>query len=146
MDTYSPWLADFHRRLAQHDAGVVSLASDIAARTDWSVHSTVGGEDFPPPPDTIAGAPDVLCMRGTMVPQLWLEVELPETLVRRETIQRLKRLAHNERVETRVVLVSPADSHGEHIPEARRMLMRVGLGLTVVAIAPEEGMITGSDW
>lgn len=144
MDTYSPWLADFHRRLSLHDAGVEALANDIAARTDWTVHSAAA-EDFPAPPETIAGAPDVLCTRGELFP-LWFEVELPETLVRRETVRRLTRLAANELVEARLVLVSPAHRHEEHIPEARRMLMRAGIAMSVLAIAPEEGMITDSDW
>jgi len=78
LDTYSPWLADFQRRLAQHDAGVDALANDIAARTDWHVQSAVAA-DFPDPPDTIAGAPDVLCPRGAEGLALWFEVELPET-------------------------------------------------------------------
>jgi hypothetical protein len=145
LDTYSPWLADFQRRLAQHDAGVASLAADIAARTEWTVQCTVA-EGFPDPPETIAGAPDVLCRRGPTRRPAWFEVELPETMVRRETVQRLKRLAGNDLVDTRVVLVSPAPRHEEHIPEARRLLMRVGIVLPVVAIAPGEGIITGSDW
>jgi hypothetical protein len=144
LDTYSPWLADFHRRLELHDAGVDALANDIAARTDWLVHSTAA-EGFPDPPDTITGAPDVLCTRGGGLP-LWLEVELPETLVRRETVRRLARLAQTDLVDARLALVSPAHLHEEHIPEARRMLMRAGIGMVVVAIAPEEGMITDADW
>lgn len=145
MDTYSPWLADFQRRLALHDAGAAALADDIASRTDWLVQSAIA-LDVPDPPDTIAGAPDVLCGRGHALPPLWLEVELPETLVRRETVRRLARLARNDLVEDRVVLVSPAHMHEEHIPEARRMLIRVGLAPVVLAIAPEEGVITGADW
>lgn len=145
MDTYSPWLADFQRRLAQHDAGVDALANDIAARTDWHVQSAVAA-DFPDPPDTIAGAPDVLCPRGAEGLALWFEVELPETLVRRETVRRLARLAANDLIDARLVLVSPAHRHDDHVPEARRLLMRVGIAMAVLAIAPDEGMITGSDW
>lgn len=144
MDTYSPWLADFHRRLELHDAGVDALANDIAARTDWAVHSAAA-DGFPDPPDTITGAPDVLCTRGRRLP-LWLEIELPETLVRRETVRRLARLCQNDLVDARLVLVSPAHLHQEHIPEARRMLMRAGIAMAVLAIAPDEGMITDSDW
>jgi hypothetical protein len=145
LDTYSPWLADFHRRLAQHGAGVCALAGDIAARTDWTVYSAAA-PGFPHPPETIQGAPDLLCTRGSTRIPLWFEVELPETLVRRETVQRLRRLAGNDLVDARIVLVSAADHHGHHIPEARRLLMRVGLPLAVMAIAPEEGMISGADW
>ena len=145
MDTYSPWLADFQRRLALHDAGVAALAADIASRTDWLVQSAVapGVDD---PPETIAGAPDVLCARGALHPPIWFEVELPETLVRRETVRRLTRLERAELVEARVVLVSPAERHQEHIADGRRLLMRIGLTLPVLAIAPEEEAITGSDW
>lgn len=145
MDTYSPWLADFQRRLALHDAGVAALADDIASRTDWLVQSAVAA-DVPDPPDTIAGAPDVLCGRGPTLRPVWFEVELPETLVRREVVRRLTRLERAELVHARVVLVSPAALHEDHVPEARRLLMRVGLTLDVLAIAPEEGMITGADW
>ncbi|MEQ8833304.1 MAG: hypothetical protein RIB67_02520 [Miltoncostaeaceae bacterium] len=146
MDSsYAPWLADFERRLAQHDRGVDSLANDLAARTDWRVYSALT-EGLPAPPETIQGAPDVLCSRGPTSAPMWFEVELPETLVRRETVARLRRLALHERVEVRLAVVAPAERHEREIPDARRILMRAGMPLDVLAIDPDAGMITGADW
>lgn len=145
LDDYAPWLEDFERRLAQHDAGVEVLARDVAARTPWTVHTAVG-DDFPDPPTTLHGAPDVLCIREPGEPALWLEVELPETLVRRETVARLRALAGHRRVDVRVVLVTHGRRHGRDIPEARRLLMRAGIGLEVIALSPDEGLISGADW
>lgn len=142
---YAPWLADFERRLAQHDHGVDALANDLAARTDWRVYSALA-DGLPDPPDTIQGAPDVLCSRGAVTPPMWFEVELPETLVRRDTVARLRRLALHERVEVRVVLVAPAERHAREVPDARRILVRAGMPLEVLAIDPDAGMITGADW
>lgn len=77
---------------------------------------------------------------------LWFEVELPETLVRRETVSRLKRLARNDSVEPRLVLLGAPEQHDEQIAAAEWMLRRTGLSLRVLAIAPEEETITGADW
>ena len=145
MDTYDAWLADFRRRLAQHDIGVSALARDLADRTPWTV-SASGARGFRPPPATAGHPPDVLCERGSDSPAICFEVELPETLVRRATVARLRRLSGQGAVEPRVVLVAAAPSHERHISEARAMLRRAGLPVSVVAIAPEEGTITGADW
>lgn len=144
-NSYAPWLADFERRLAQHDRGVDALANDLAARTDRRVYSDTA-QGLPAPPDTIAGAPDVLCSCGPTAAPIWFEVELPETLVRRDTVARLRRLALHEHVEVRVVVVAPAERHEREIPDARRILMRAGMPLEVLAIDPDAGMITGADW
>jgi hypothetical protein len=145
LDTYDAWLADFRRRLAQHDIGVRALARDLADRTPWTVRA-LGAQGFPPPPVTAGHPPDVLCERGSEAPAICFEVELPETLVRRPTVARLRRLARQGAVEPRVVLVGAAASHERQISEARAMLRRAGLAVSVVAIAPEEGTITGADW
>ncbi len=145
MDTYDAWLADFRRRLAQHDIGVRALARDLADRTSWTVRAR-GAQGFPAPPLTAGHPPDVLCERGSDSPAICFEVELPETLVRRPTVARLRRLSRQGAVEPRVVLVGAAASHERQISEARGMLRRAGLAVSVVAIAPEEGTITGADW
>ena len=64
--------------------------------------------------------PDVLCERGTTRP-LCFEVELPETLVRRSTVARLRALSATG-LEPRVVLVAAPDQHERSIGAARRML------------------------
>jgi hypothetical protein len=145
LDTYDAWLADFRRRLAQHDIGVRALARDLADRTPWTVRA-LGARGFPAPPVTAGHPPDVLCERGSESPAICFEVELPETLVRRPTVARLRRLSRQGTVEPRVVLVAEAASHERRISEARAMLRRAGLTVSVVAIAPEEGTITGADW
>jgi hypothetical protein len=143
LDAYDAWLADFRRRLAQHDAGVALLARDLASRTPWTVRA-MGSDEFGAPPPT-AGAPaDVHCERGETRP-LCFEVELPETLVRRSTVQRLRHLEATG-IEPRVCLVAEASRHERQIAEARRMLRRAGLSLSVAAIAPGEDTITGADW
>jgi hypothetical protein len=144
MDTYDAWLADFRRRLAQHDAGVSALARDIASRTPWVVRA-MGSEEFSPPPPTAGQPPDVLCDRGGETQPLCFEVELPETLVRRTTVRRLREMTHTG-IEPRIVLVGASSAHERQIAEARRMLHRAGLPLSVAAIAPEEDTITGADW
>ncbi|HJZ61272.1 MAG TPA: hypothetical protein VKD47_03845 [Miltoncostaeaceae bacterium] len=88
--------------------------------------------------------PDVLARRGD-APPLALEVELPETLVRRETVNRLARLSEVEAMDARVVLIAP-DRHMERIREACRLLRRAGLEIPVAALAPESRVITGADW
>jgi hypothetical protein len=143
LDAYDAWLADFRRRLAQHDAGVALLALDLASRTTWTVRAKGAGE-FDAPPPTAGEPADVHCERGTTRP-LCFEVELPETLVRRATVQRLRHLEATG-IEPRVCLVSEASSHERQIAEARRMLRRAGLSLSVAAIAPGEDTITGADW
>lgn len=144
LDSYDAWLADFRSRLAQHDAGVAALARDLASRTPWTVLARVEDEFSAPPPT--AGAPaDVHCVRGAERRPICFEVELPETLVRRETVRRLRDLVLTG-IEPRVVLVAPGASHERRIAEARRMLGRAGLEMDVAAIAPEEETITGADW
>lgn len=140
---YDAWLADFRHRLAQHDAGVALLARDLASRTGWTVRAQ-GGAGFAVPPPTAGQAPDILCDRGDARP-LCFEVEIPETLVRRATLNRLRAL-ELAGVESRVVLVGAAAAHDDDIRAARRMLRRAGLPMAVAAIAPDEGAITGADW
>ncbi len=72
------------------------------------------------------------------------EVELPETLVRRETVQRLERLVDGA-LETRVVVIVD-DAHPETIREASRLLRCAGLAIPVAAIAPRSETLTGADW
>jgi hypothetical protein len=144
LDSYDAWLADFRSRLAQHDAGVAALARDLASRTPWTVLAKDQADFSSPPP--MAGAPaDVHCVRGGERRPICFEVELPETLVRRETVRRLRDLADTG-IEPRLVLLAPGPSHERQIAEARRMLVRAGLELDVAAIAPEEETITGADW
>lgn len=144
LDAYDAWLADFRRRLAQHDAGVALLARDLASRTPWTVRAR-GSEEFGAPPPTAGEPPDVHCERGATARPICFEVELPETLVRRATVARLRELAETG-IEPRVCLVGEADRHGRQIAEARRMLRAAGLSLSVAAIAPREETITGADW
>ena len=144
MDTYDAWHADFRTRLAQHDAGVAALARDIASRTTWTVHA-MGSPGFSDPPATAGHPADVHCERGAMTPPICFEVELPETLVRRSTVARLRALTLVG-IEPRVVLVGAPSEHERQIAEARRMLARAGLPLAVAAIAPGEETITGADW
>ena len=144
LDTYDAWLADFRTRLAQHDAGVAALARDLASRTPWTVLARDAPDFSSPPP--MAGAPaDVHCERGAERRPICFEVELPETLVRRATVARLRALALTG-IEPRVVLVGAPDRHERDIAEAQRMLQRAGLPLGVAAIAPAEETITGADW
>jgi hypothetical protein len=143
LSTYDDWLADFRLRLAQHDAGVEALADDLSSRTEWTVRARGGAPVADPSPDA-DHPPDVLCERG-WAPPIYFEVELPETLVRRATVQRLRALFQAQ-VEPRVVLVVASELHERGIADARRMLGRAGLPLAVAAIAPEERTITGADW
>ncbi len=89
--------------------------------------------------------PDVLCDRGHQARPLCFEVELPETLVRRTTVARLRAMTLTG-LEPRIVLVGAPSGHERQIAEARRMLRSAGLALAVAAIAPEEETITGADW
>lgn len=144
LDSYDAWLDDFRSRLAQHDAGVAALARDLASRTAWRVLARDDPDFSPPPP--MAGEPaDVHCVRGAERRPICFEVELPETLVRRATVARLRALSLTG-IEPRVVLVDAPDRHERQIAEARRMLQRAGLALEVAAIAPAEETITGADW
>jgi hypothetical protein len=144
LDTYDAWLADFRSRLAQHDAGVAALARDLASRTPWTVLAR-DAPDFSAPPPT-AGAPaDVHCVRGPERRPICFEVELPETLVRRATVNRLRALSLTG-IEPRVVIVGAPERHERQIAEARRMLRCAGLPLDVAAIDPAEETITGADW
>jgi hypothetical protein len=144
VDTYAAWLADFRRRLAEHDDGVDALARDLASRTRWTVRAS-GGRGFPRPPVRAGRPPDVFCEvePGSAI---CFEVELPETLVRRPTLARLRALGEDEEVEPRVVLVGRPEDHERQIEASGRMLRRAGLDLKVVAIAPSRNTITGADW
>jgi hypothetical protein len=144
LDTYSTWLADFRRRLAQHDAGVAALARDLASRTPWTVRAS-GSPGFRRPPVRAGRPPDVFC---EVEPDaaLCFEVELPETLVRRPTLARLRALSHDARLEPRVVIVGDPGAHVDQIAAAERMLRRAGLAVKVAAIAPAQATITGADW
>lgn len=105
----------------------------------------MGGWGVSPPPPAAGQPPDVLCERGGDARPICFEVELPETLVRRSTVHRLRALALAG-TEARVVLVGTASAHERQIAEARRLLRRAGLPLEVAAIAPDEETITGADW
>jgi hypothetical protein len=145
LDTYDAWLADFRRRLVQHDESVRALARDLASRTEWTVRA-IGSPEFSAPPPAAGQPPDVSCERSGHS-TLCLEVELPETLVRRATVRRLGELARQPALEPWIVLVGASDSHERQIAQARRMLRRAGLAtLQVAAIAPDEETITGADW
>ncbi len=84
------------------------------------------------------------CDRGAETPPVVFEVELPETLVRRETVQRLERLVERA-LETRVVVIAD-DAHQETIRETSRLLRCAGLAIPVAAIAPRSETLTGADW
>jgi len=144
VDGYDSWLADFQRRLVLHDRAVEALARDLAARTEWRVMAC-GARGFPQPEPARGRAPDVVCHRGDAVP-LCLEVELPETLVRRETVHRLRGLSRGRAFDTRVVMVGAPEEHERQIREARRLLRRAGIEVPVAALAPEEETLTGADW
>ncbi|MGD9571616.1 MAG: hypothetical protein AB7V62_07035 [Thermoleophilia bacterium] len=103
------------------------------------------GSGFPAPPPTAGEPADVHCVRGVERRPICFEVELPETLVRRCTVSRLRALSVSG-IEPRVVLVGAPWHHERQISEARRMLQRAGLELEVAAIAPDEETITGADW
>ena len=143
-DAYDIWLADFSRRLALHDASVAALAKDLSLRTRWVVQA-VGTPNFPAPAPALGAPPDVLCLRDGR-PALCLEVELPETLVRRQTVSRLRMLSERMAFDTRLVLVAPAREHGRRIDECERLLRRARLNVPVAAIAADEDAITGADW
>ena len=100
---YADWLKDFERRLALHDEGVAALARDLALRTGWTVRAEAPG--FAPPEPCEGRPPDVMCDRGAQRPPVVFEVELPETLVRRETVRRLGRLVDGA-LETRIVVIA----------------------------------------
>lgn len=105
----------------------------------------MGSTEFAPPPPAAGLPPDVHCDRGGDTRPICFEVELPETLVRRTTVLRLRALSQAG-LEPRIVLVAASSAHERQIAEARRMLQRAGLPLAVAAIAPEEETITGADW
>ena len=105
----------------------------------------MGSPEFSAPPPTAGQPPDVHCERGEVTRPICFEVELPETLVRRTTVNRLRALTLTG-IEPRVVLVGAVSAHERQIAEARRMLRRAGLSLSVAAIAPGEETITGADW
>jgi hypothetical protein len=123
---------------------VQALARDLASRTPWTVRA-VGSPEFSEPSPAAGRPPDVACEVARDTPTICFEVELPETLVRRTTVARLRALV-DEAVDARVVLVGEPDRHEHQITQARRMLRRAGLRLGVVAIDPERETITGADW
>jgi hypothetical protein len=142
---YSDWLADFQRRLSLHDRGVRALADDIADRTPWRVRAR-GAPGFDAPEQGEEGGPDILCLRGGDAPPLCLEVELPETMVRKETIARLRALVDERGYDLRVVLIADAEGHELCIHEAHRMLARAGIWTPVAALDAEQETLTGADW
>jgi hypothetical protein len=144
IDGYTAWHTDFERRLSLHDRGVDVLARDLASRTPWRVEAH-GAAGFAAPAPAAGRPPDVLCHRGDEAP-LCLEVELPETLVRRDTVTRLGRLFFCSGFDTRVILIADSEHHEQRIREAERLLARAGLRLPVAALAPDEDTITGADW
>ena len=73
------------------------------------------------------------------------EVELPETLVRRDTVRRLSALVDGA-IETRVVMIADDDDHPDTIREAGRLLRCAGLDIPVAAISPRSDTLTGADW
>ena len=143
MVGYSDWLEDYERRLATHDAGVAALARDLAARTSWDVRAEAPG--FAPPTSHAGRPPDVQCDRGAETPPMVFEVELPETLVRRETVRRLSTLV-DAAVETHVVMIADDSDHPDAIREASRLLRCAGLEIAVAAISPRSDTLTGADW
>ena len=133
---------DFERRLALHDDGVAALARDLALRTTWAIQAEAPG--FATPEPCAGRPPDVLCDRGADAPPVVFEVELPETLVRRETVRRLGRLVEGA-LEARVVVIAD-HAHHETIRDASRLLRCAGLEIPVAAIAPQSATLTGADW
>ena len=106
----------------------------------------MGGSGFSPPPSAAGQPPDVLCERGGDARPICFEVELPETLVRRTTVLRLRSLAlTGVGAPGGAASASPRRTSAS-IAEARRMLLRAGLPVEVAAIAPDEETITGADW
>lgn len=140
---YQDWLHDFERRMALHDAGVAALARDLRSRTEWRVHAETPG--FPTPPLRAGRAPDVMCDRGAARRPVVFEVELPETLVRRDTVARLCELVDGE-IDARVVIIADDDAHADTISGAERLLLRAGIRVPVAAIAPGTETLTGGDW
>jgi hypothetical protein len=90
--------------------------------------------------------PDVFCEVRPGSRAVCFEVELPETLVRRPTLARLRALSRDGGVEPRVVLVGGPGEHERQIAATERMLRRAGLTVQVAAIDPVEETITGADW
>lgn len=103
-----------------HDGGVALLARDLASRTGWTVRA--GAPGFAEPAASEGDmAPDILCERGRDTPPIAVEVELPETLVRRETVRRLRRYVDSA-VDIRVAVIADEADHAITITETRRML------------------------
>jgi len=122
---------------------VALIARDLASRTPWRVHAGVDG--FPAPHVTGKDVPDILCERGRDTPPVAVEVELPETLVRRDTIRRLRDYV-DAAVDIHVAVIADVDEHPDAIADTRRMLQCVGLEIPVAAIAPDHSHVTGSAW
>ncbi len=87
----------------------------------------------------------MLCERGDNSRPVVFEVELPETLVRRETVRRLGALIHGE-LDTRLVVIADDDDHAHTIRHTEHLLHTVGLSIPVAALAPDSEVLTGADW
>jgi hypothetical protein len=87
----------------------------------------------------------VVCDRGATTPPVVFEVELPETLVRRTTVARLRGLVARE-YDARVVIIAEDGDHTQAIHGAERLLRCAGLSVPVAAIAPRTATLTGGDW
>ena len=85
-----------------------------------------GAPGFEPPTRRGDATPDVVCERGADQPPVVFEVELPETLVRRETVRRLAGLVAGA-VDARVVLIVDGPDHEGAISDGRRLLRSAGL-------------------
>jgi hypothetical protein len=103
-------------------------------------------EGFDPPEPVEGGAPDIVCLRGGDLPPLCIEVELPETLVRKETLTRLRALVDDRGFDLRLVLIAGSEEHPHCIHQGRRMLTRAGIWTPVAALDPDEEILTGADW
>lgn len=143
VGSYGAWILDYNHRLGLHDECVGLLATDVSARTDWTVmaRNTPG---FDEPTNGRHAAVDVRCERGERSP-LCIEVEIVETLVRRSTLKQLVHLV-TQGMDARVAIVADPREHGDQMDTAARLLRAAGLRLPVVAVAPREGVITGADW
>ena len=145
MDSYAAWLADFRRRLAQHDAGVDALARDLASRTPWTVRAS-GSRAFRRPPVKAGRPSDVFCEvePGSAI---CFEVELPETLVRRPAARAAAGAERGWWTWSRASSWwATRRTTSARSPRRDGCCGRAGLPVKVAAIAPAEETITGADW